>query len=76
MGSHITEKQDDSRTKYIQRERNMFVAKRIIVELIKIHDKHPVSTDEGTWYPSYCNTLKLRHHLHSPFEKSHIDRTI
>ena len=35
-----------------------------------------VSTDGGTWYPQACRFLKLKHHLHSPFEKSIIERTI
>jgi putative transposase len=30
----------------------------------------------GTWYPYACKFLKLRHHLHSSFEKSIIERTI
>jgi len=35
-----------------------------------------VSTDGGTWYPQACQFLKLNHHLHSPFEKSIIERTM
>jgi putative transposase len=41
--------------------------------------KHPyVSTDgNGTWYPQACRFLRLsHHHLHSPFEKSVIERTV
>jgi putative transposase len=38
--------------------------------------KHPVSTDGGTWYPQACKFLKLRHYLHSPFDKSIIERTV
>ena len=37
------------RTK-ISKERNMFVAERFVADLIKIHGKHPVSSDGGTWY--------------------------
>ena len=38
---------------------------------------HQVSSDGGTWYPPQaCIFLKLNHHLHSPFKKSIIERTI
>ena len=47
------------RTK-ISKERNMFVAERFVVDLIKIHGKHPVSSDGGTWYPQACKFLKLK----------------
>ena len=30
----------------------------------------------GTWYPQACRFLKLKHHLHSPFEKSLMERTM
>ncbi|WP_415309613.1 DDE-type integrase/transposase/recombinase [Candidatus Nitrosocosmicus sp. FF01] len=32
----------------VSKERNMFVAERFISGLVKIHGKHPVSTDGGT----------------------------
>ncbi len=52
----------------------MFVA-RDFCQDIKIHGKHPiVSTDGGTWYPQACNFLNLDHHIHSPLEKSFIER--
>jgi hypothetical protein len=41
--------------------------------------KHPfVSTDgDEAWYPQACRFLRLsHHHLHSPFEKSLVERTI
>ena len=47
----------------------MFVAKRYLLDLVKIHRKHPVPTDGGTWYPMACKFLKLKHHLHSFFTK-------
>ncbi|KAA2280236.1 hypothetical protein [Candidatus Nitrosocosmicus sp. SS] len=38
---------------------------------------YPVSTDgERTWYPMACQFLRLDHHVHSPIEKSRIERTI
>ena len=33
-----------------------------------------VYTDGGTWYPQACNFLHLKHRLHSPLEKSLIER--
>jgi len=60
----------------ISKERNMFVGERFIAGLARIHGKHPVSTDGGTWYPQACRFLKLNHHIHSPLEKSIIERTM
>src|SRR5690606_21594800 len=61
----------------ISKERNMFVAERYLSNLIKVHGKHPVSTDDGgTWYPMACQFLKLDHHIHSSYEKSVIERTM
>ena len=60
----------------ISRERNMFVAERFLLTVVKNYGKHPVSTDGDTWYPQACRFLSLSHHIHSPFEKSLIERTI
>ena len=60
----------------ISKERNMFVAERFIQSLIRKYGEHPVSTDGGTWYPQACRFLKIKHNLHSAFEKSIIERTI
>ena len=49
---------------------------RFIEGFAKSHGKHPVSTDGGTWYPQACRFLKRQHHIHSPYEKSIIERTI
>src|SRR3954451_6943565 len=58
-------------------ERTMLiVAERFIASLINTYGKHQVSTDGGTWYPQTCQFLKLKHHIHSPFEKSIVERTI
>ena len=54
----------------------MFVAERFLSGLINSHRKHPVSTDGGTWYPMASRFLGLKHHLHSPYEKSMIERTM
>lgn len=60
----------------ISKERNMFVAERFLSGLIKIHGKHAISTDGGTWYPQACRFLGLEHHIHSSLEKSLIERTM
>ena len=44
--------------------------------MINKYGKHPVSTDGGTWYPQACRFLKIKHRLHSSYEKSIIERTI
>ena len=63
------------RTK-MSKERNMFVAERFLLDIAEEHGKHPVSTDGGTWYPQACMFLKPNHHIHSPYEKSLIERTM
>lgn len=60
----------------ISKERNMFVAERFLSGLIRIHGKHAISTDGGTWYPQACRFLGLEHHIHSSLEKSLIERTM
>ena len=60
----------------ISRERNMLLAERFLSNLLEEHGQHPVSTDGGTWYPQACRFPRLKHPLHSPFEKSLIERTI
>ena len=56
----------------------MLVAERLIAGVVKANGKHPsVSRDCGTWYPPQaCRFLRLSHHIHSPFEKSIIERTM
>src|SRR3954447_22190920 len=45
--------------------------------LVKKYGRYPVSTDGGgTWYPQACKFLQIKHHLHSLYEKSIIERTI
>ena len=60
----------------ITQERNMFVAERFLSSVVNDFGKHPVSTDGGTWYPMACQFLRLDHHIHSPLEKSIIERTM
>jgi putative transposase len=54
----------------------MFVAEHFLSIIARDYGKYPVSTAGGTWYRMACRFLKLRHHLHSPFEKSLIERTM
>ena len=59
---------------YISQERNMFVAENFLRSLVDKYGKHTVYTDGGTWYSQACTFLNLKHRLHSPLEKSLIDR--
>jgi len=61
---------------HISEERNMFVAENFIRSLVEKYGRHIVYTDGGTWYPQACNFLHLKHHLHSPLEKSLIERVM
>ena len=54
----------------------MFVAKRVLSEVVNKYGLHSVSSDGGTWYPQACKFLNLNHHIHSSFEKSIIERTM
>ncbi len=81
LGSNRSSKQTNPRTFLANKSkvRNIVVAERFLdglVGLVKVHRKHPVATDLGTWYPMACKFLKLNHHIHSPFEKSLIERTM
>ncbi len=58
----------------ITQDRHMFVAERFMSDLVKSYGKHPASTDGGTWYPMACQFLKLKHHIHSSYEKCMIER--
>ena len=61
---------------YISRHRNMLVAEVFLRSLIKLYGKHIVYSDGGSWYHEACNSLGLKHILHSPFEKSVIERSM
>jgi putative transposase len=62
---------------YISEERNILVAENFIRSLVSRYEKHTVYTDDGgTWYPQARNFLNLKHILHSPFEKSLIERVM
>jgi len=52
----------------------MLVAESFLKSLVKIYGKHIVYSDDGgSWYPEACNSLGLKHILHTSFEKSIIE---
>ena len=59
---------------YISEERNMLIAEKFIRSLVEKYGKHTVYTDGGTWYNEACNVIGLKHYLHSPLEKSLMER--
>jgi putative transposase len=61
---------------HISKHRNMLVAESFLKSLIKLYGKQIVYSDGGTWYPEACKSLELKHILHTPFEKSIIERAI
>jgi putative transposase len=56
----------------------MLIAERFLSCIVKAYGQHPVSTDDGgPWYPPQaCQFLKLRHHIHSSYEKRLVERTM
>jgi putative transposase len=52
----------------------MLVVEKFIRSLVQKYGKQTVFTDGGTWYHEACNVLRLKHYLHSPFEKSLMER--
>ena len=52
----------------------MLVAEKFIRSLVEKYGRHAVYTDGDTWYDEACNILKLKHYLHSYFEKSLMER--
>ena len=61
----------------ISKERNMFVAERFLSHCFRqVWSTFIVSSDGGPGTPQACKFLNLYHHIHSPFEKSIIERTV
>ena len=58
------------------KESNMFVAERFLSGVVKIHGKHPLSTDGGYLVPNDLQVSWIRTSQHSSQEKSIIERTI
>ena len=61
---------------HISESRNMLVAKQFLQSLIIKYGKHSVYSDGGTWYPEACKVLDVKHYIHTPLEKSLIERVI
>jgi len=63
----------------ISKERNMFLYQSAfsITYCKRIWSTFCFNRDGGTWYPPQANNfLKVEHHIHSPFDKSIIERTM
>ncbi len=52
----------------------MLVVGKFIESLIGKYGRHIVHSDGGTWYPEPCTKLELKHHLHTLYEKSIVER--
>jgi len=52
----------------------MPVAEKFLRSVVEKYGKHTVYTDGGTWYPEAYTVLRLKHYLHSPLEKSWMER--
>ncbi len=59
---------------HLSRHQNMIVAELFLRCLVEKYGKHMVYSDGGTWYPEACESLGLEHRLHSPYEKSLMER--
>jgi putative transposase len=59
---------------YISEERNMLIAEKFIRSLVDKYGKYIVYTDGSTWYHEACSIIGLKYYLHSPFEKSLMER--
>ena len=60
---------------YVSEERNMIIAEKFIRSLVSKYGRHTVYTaDGGTWYDEACNVIGLKHYIHSPLEKSLMER--
>ena len=61
---------------HISQARNMLILSSFLESLLEKYGRHAVYSDGGTWYPEACNVLGLKHYLHSPLEKSFVERVI
>lgn len=59
---------------HLSRHQNILVAQLFLRTLVEKYGKHTVYSDGGTWYPEACRALGLEHRLHSPYEKSLVER--
>ena len=61
---------------HISESRNMLVARQFLQSLIVKYGKHSVYSYNGTWYPEACKVLNVKHYIHTPLEKSLIERVM
>ena len=59
---------------HISQARNMLILSLFLESLLEKFGRHLVYFDGGTWHPEACKVLGLKHYLHSPLEKSMIER--
>lgn len=59
---------------YLSRHQNMIVAQVFLKSLVDEYGEHVAYSDGGRWYPEACAALGLEHRLHSPYEKSLMER--
>ena len=59
---------------HLSRHQNIMAARTFLRSLVERYGKHQVYSDGGAWYPDACRSLGLEHRLHSPYEKSLIER--
>ena len=52
----------------------MLVAEKFIRSLVTKYGKHTINTDGGSWCDKVWNMIILKHHLHSPIQKSLMER--
>ena len=58
-----------------QRRETCLLLKNLLDLSCKIRKTYSY-TDDGTWYDEACNVIGLKHYLHSPLEKSLIERVV
>lgn len=56
-------------------ERTMLVAKQFLKGFVMKYGMHSISTDGSAWYPQACRFLKIKHDIHSYYEKDIVERT-
>ena len=58
-------------------KREICLLLKILLDLlVEKYGKHTVYTDGGTWYHEACSIIGLKHYLHSPLEKSLMERPV
>jgi putative transposase len=62
---------------HILQARNMLILSSFLESLVEKYGRHIVYSDGGgTWYDEACKVIGLKHYLHSPLEKSLIERVV